>query len=256
TTYVLGGDFAGTGATGDATGVTGTLTYALIRQSDKSLYLSGNFTHKTLNDELMNVSFADREINLGTVAATYDTFKALWIFPLVTSTTLSLTNNRVSFNDPFQEAVNILGADTVGAYTRMNLNHTSTLAFTDRLSLNTNFRAQKSFGKNSTTTDQFALPGWFGTPPSAKGPPADSGYIITTELKYALPAFTRYQHSVGLFTDVGGVWLENPSFTTTQKPFTQLNDVGVGYYASYEYMPTRFLLLKAMVAHTVGNDSG
>src|SRR5262249_9495033 len=51
TTYVLGGDFAGTGATGDATGVTGTLTYALIRQSDKSLYLSGNFTHKTLNDE-------------------------------------------------------------------------------------------------------------------------------------------------------------------------------------------------------------
>jgi hypothetical protein len=52
------------------------------------------------------------------------------------------------------------------------------------------------------------------------------------------------------------VWLENPSFTVTQKPFTQLNDVGIGYYATYEYLPTRFVLLKAMVAHTYGSDGG
>jgi hypothetical protein len=42
----------------------------------------------------------------------------------------------------------------------------------------------------------------------------------------------------------------------TQKAFTQLNDVGVGYYATYEYLPNRFLLLKAHVAHTYGSSSG
>jgi hypothetical protein len=79
---------------------------------------------------------------------------------------------------------------------------------------------------------------------------------VTPELKYALPPIFGYRHAVSLFTDVGGAWLENGSYTTTQKSFTQLNDVGAGYYGTYEYLPGRFLLLKAQVAHTYGSDDG
>lgn len=256
TTYVLGDSFAGLGATGTANGVMGTLTYALIRQGDQSLYLSGNYTHKSLNDELLNISFADRHIDLGTAGVTYDRSGTFWTLPFVTSTTASLTHGRVAFDDPFQLAANIAGADTAGDYTKFNFLHVSTLAFTDKLSLNMNFRAQKSFGKNLDSSEQLGLTGWFGIRSFDEGLAGDSGYIITPELKYALPGFDRYTHSVGLFADSGGVWLENPSFTVTQKPLTQLNDIGLGYYATYEYMPTRFLLLKAMVAHTVGTDGG
>jgi hemolysin activation/secretion protein len=256
TTYVLGGTFAGLGATGTADGVTGTLTYALIRQGDQSLYLWGNVTRKSLNDELQGLSFADRSINLGTAGVTYDRSGALWMLPVTTSTTASLTHGRVDFNDPLQQAANVAGADTLGDYTKFNLTHVSTLAFTDKLSLATNFRFQKSFGKNLDSSEQLGLTGWFGIRSFDEGLSGDTGYIVTPELKYALPAVNRFQHSVGLFTDVGGVWLENPAFTVTQKPFTQLNDVGLGYYATYEYLPTRFLLLKAMAAHTYGSDSG
>jgi hypothetical protein len=35
-----------------------------------------------------------------------------------------------------------------------------------------------------------------------------------------------------------------------------LNDVGLAYYATYEYLRGRALLLKAMVAHTYGSDNG
>jgi hypothetical protein len=59
-----------------------------------------------------------------------------------------------------------------------------------------------------------------------------------------------------LFTDVGGAQLENPQFSTTQKAFTQLNDVGLGYYATYDYLPGRSILLKAQVAHTYGSTGG
>src|SRR5262249_10218775 len=140
--------------------------------------------------------------------------------------------------------------------TKMNLNHVSMLAFTEQLSLTTNFRAQKSFGKNLDSSEQLGLTGWFGIRSFDEGLAGDDGYIVTPELKYALPGLGKLSHSVGLFTDVGGVWLEHPGFTVTQKAFTQLNDVGLGYYATYEYLPAQFLLLKAMVARTYGGNSG
>jgi hypothetical protein len=79
---------------------------------------------------------------------------------------------------------------------------------------------------------------------------------VTPELKYALAGFNGYSHSLGVFTDVGAIWIADPSYTTTQKPYTQLNDVGVGYYATYEYSPGRLLLLKAQVARTYGSNAG
>ena len=56
-----------------------------------------------------------------------------------------------------------------------------------------------------------------------------------------------------MFTDVGAAWLANP-IVILQNSYTELNDVGVGYYAGYDYLPGRSLLLKAMVAWTYGSD--
>jgi hypothetical protein len=55
---------------------------------------------------------------------------------------------------------------------------------------------------------------------------------------------------------VAGGWIENPTYTTTQKPFTEINDVGLAYYATYEYLPGRVTLLKAIVAQTYGSTAG
>ena len=104
-----------------------------------------------------------------------------------------------------------------------------------------------------------SLGGYFGVRSYDEGLSGDSGYLVTPELKYALPAIPGvygYGHAIGVFTDVGAAWLENASYTTTQKSYTQLNDIGLGYYATYEYSPGRSLLLKAQVAHTYGSDNG
>jgi hemolysin activation/secretion protein len=256
TTYTLGGIYKDLNATGTADAVSGTLTYPLIRRRDESLYISANFTHKALNDNILDTSISHRNMDLGTLAVTRDTSGALIGLPLVTSTTFSFTQGKVDFPDPAQRAANIAGVDTAGDFTKINLTFNATLAFSEKLSLSTNLRAQKSLSGNLDSSEQLGLTGYYGVRSYDEGLAGDSGFIVTPELKYALPDISRYRHSLGLFTDVGAVWLENPAFTTLQKASTELNAVGLGYYASFEYSPSRLLLLKAQVAHSYGSNDG
>lgn len=259
TTYALSGVYAATRGTGIADGLSATLTYAMRRQRDDSIYISGNFTQMGLNDKLLGVSFANRTIDLGTAAITRDTAGALIGLPLTTSGTFSFTAGYVNFLDPTEKALNVAGADTAGNYAKLNLSFVATLALAEKLSLSTNLRAQKSLSGNLDSSQQMSLGGYFGVRSYDEGLSGDSGYLVTPELKYALPGIPGvygYGHAVGVFTDVGAAWLENSSYTTTQKSYTQLNDIGLGYYATYEYSPGRSLLLKAMVAHTYGSDNG
>jgi hemolysin activation/secretion protein len=255
-TYSLGGIYRDLNATGTADAISATLTYPLIRRRDDSLYVSGDFTHKALNDNILGVSIANRNMDLGTAAITWDTVGALVDLSLVTSTTLSFTAGTVDFPDPAQKAANIAGADTVGDFQKINLAFTAKLAFTEKLSLSTTINAQKSLSGNLDSSEQLGLTGYYGVRSYDEGLAGDSGYLVTPELKYALPDIQNYRHSIGVFTDVGAVWLENPSFTTLQKGYTQLNAVGLGYYASYEYSPSRRLLLRAQVAHSYGSNDG
>ncbi len=256
TTYVLGGIYESLDATGTADGVTGTLTYALKRQRDESIYLSGNYTYKSLNDNILGVSLAHRTIDVGTAAATRETNGVVFGLPLITSATLSFSAGNVNFPDPAQRALNMLGVNTVGDFSKLNLLLSSTIGLTETLSLSTSFRAQKSLSGNLDSSEQIGLAGAWGVRSFDEGLAGDSGYVLTPELKYALPGFGSYSHSVGLFTDVGEIWIADPSYTTTQKPHTQLSDVGLGYYATYEYSPGRVLLLKAQVAQTYGSNDG
>ncbi|HEY0218466.1 MAG TPA: ShlB/FhaC/HecB family hemolysin secretion/activation protein [Afipia sp.] len=257
TTYVLGGIYQDLDATGTADGVSGTLTYALKRQREESVYLAGGFTHKSLIDNILGVPLANRNMDEGTFSITRDTISAFAGLPLSTNTIFTVTAGNVDFPDPVQRAINALGVNTQGQFAKVNLSFLATLGLSENWSLTTTFKGQKSFnGKNLDSSEQMSLTGFYGVRSFDEGLSGDSGYLFTPELKYALPTFGNYRHSVGVFTDVGGVWIENPTYTTTQLPFTQLNDVGLGYYSTYEYSPNRFLMLKAQVARTYGHVSG
>jgi len=259
TLYTLGGIFRDIGATGTVNGASATLTYAMRRQSDDSIYISGSFTHKALNDKILGISFADRTIELGTAAITRETIGSFIGLPLTTNMGLSLTAGYVNFADPEQKAINAAGPNTAGDYARINLNAIATLALNEQVSLTMNLRAQKSLRGNLDTSEQMLLTGWSGIRSYDEGFNGDSGYVVTPELKYALPdipGLANYHHTAGLFTDVGAAWLEDGSYTVLQRSFTQLNDVGLSYYGNYEYMPQRNLVVRAYVAHTYGSRGG
>ncbi len=256
TTYTLGGIYKDIDATGTADAITATLSYPLRRRQDDSIYISGNFTHKALDDKVLGISLSHRQMDLGTVGITGDTTGAVAGLPLATNAALSYSQGNVNFPDPAQLAANIAGVDTVGNFSKVSLSFIATLALNDRLSFIANARGQKSLSGNLDTSEQLTLTGYYGVRSYDEGLSGDSGYVVTPELRYALPDIKAYRHSVGVFTDVGAAWIENPAYTTTQKGYTQLNDVGLSYNATYEYSARRFLLLKAMVAHTYGSNDG
>jgi hemolysin activation/secretion protein len=256
TTYTLGGIYQSLDGSGTADAIGAALSYPLLRRRDDNIYISSGYIHKKLNDNILGVSIADRNMDVGTVGITRDTVGAFAGLSLVMRTTLSFSGGTVDFPDPAQRALNIAGVDTVGDFAKLDLIFNATLGFTEKLSLTANVRAQKSLSGNLDSSEQLDLTGDLGVRSYDVGLAGDSGYVFTPELKYALPDIPRYRHSVGLFTDVGAAWLENPAFTTLQKGYTQLNAVGLGYYASYEYSPARTLLLKAQVAHSYGSNNG
>lgn len=256
TTYALGGIYQTLGATGTADGESAMLSYALKRTREDSVYLLGGYTHKQLNDNVLGVSIANRLMDLGTFGITRDTFGEIFGHLVTTSTTFTFTAGNVDFQDPIQNAINIAGVNTAGDFQKVTLAFNSVLALADRLSLSSDIRAQKSLSGNLDTSEQLALTGIWGVRSFDEGLAGDSGFMLTPELKYALPDITNYRHSVGVFTDVGAAWIENAAYTTLRKAYTQINDVGLGYYGTYEYLPGRALLLKAMLAQTYGSNDG
>jgi hemolysin activation/secretion protein len=257
TEYKLGGIYRDSRATGEANGFSINVTYPWKRQREESIYLFTNFTHKYLDDKVFGVSTATRYIEVGSLGATYDTLGSIFGLPLVTDTSLSASGGVLRFPNPDERAANKAGIDTAGAFGRVNLNFASTLAMTPDLSLSFTLHAQKAIGRNLDSSEKLSLTGVFGVRSYDEGLAGDSGVVTTPEIRYGLPAGDGYRHSLGLFSDFGAVWLENPGYTITQRGFSPLADIGAGYYATYdlpsfELSPARSLFFKAQVAHSLG----
>lgn len=257
TQYKLGGVYRDSRATGEANGFSINVAYPWKRQREESFYLFTNFTHKYLDDKVFGVSTATRYIEVGTFGATYDTLGSVFDLPIVTDTSLSASGGVLRFPNPDERAANRAGIATAGAFGRVDLSFASTLAITPDLSLSLAVHAQKAIGRNLDSSERLSLTGVFGVRSYDEGLAGDSGVVTTPEIRYGLPADGGYRHSLGLFSDFGAVWLENPGYTITQRGFSPLADIGAGYYATYdlpsfELSPARSLFFKAQVAHSLG----
>jgi len=257
TQYKLGGVYRDSRATGEANGFSINVAYPWKRQREESFYLFTNFTHKYLDDKVFGVSTATRYIEVGTFGATYDTLGSVFDLPIVTDTSLSASGGVLRFPNPDERAANRAGIATAGAFGRVDLSFASTLAITPDLSLSLAVHAQKAIGRNLDSSEKLSLTGVFGVRSYDEGLAGDSGVVTTPEIRYGLPADGGYRHSLGLFSDFGAVWLENPGYTITQRGFSPLADIGAGYYATYdlpsfELSPARSLFFKAQVAHSLG----
>lgn len=256
TTYALGSTYADLDATGVADGISASLLYPFLRSRADSIWGSAVYTYKNLNDETLGVSYAHRKINEGTLGLNRETSGVLpWLnMPVVTSASVAFTFGNVDFPDADQALANLLGADTQGDFSKLTASFVMTVALMEKLSLSVNVRGQKSFTGNLDSSEQFGLTGIFGVRSYYEGLSGDSGWLVTPELKYALPDLYGWHHAVSAFADVGGVALEDGSYTITQPDYVQLGDIGIGYYGNYEYMTGRNLLLRAYLAWSVGGN--
>jgi hemolysin activation/secretion protein len=256
TTYVLGGIYQNLDSTGVADGASATLAYPLRRTRDDSIWLSATYAYKNLNDFTDHISYAHREINEGLLTLNRDANVALFGHAIVTSSSLAFTFGEVFFPQADQFAANLRGAGTAGDFSKLSGSFVATVALADQWSASINARGQLSFTGNLDTSEQFSLTGAYGVRSFFEGLSGDSGWLVTPEIKYALPDVLGWRHAVSAFADGGGAALANGAYTILQPSYVQLADVGLGYYGSYEYSPGRLIQVKAYLAQTVGGAGG
>lgn len=261
TTYKLGDIYQDLDATGTVDTLEATLSYPLIRTHAESLSVAVNLANKRLWDTALGEKIDNKKDNVGTVSLENRANGSLFGFATSTDVVGSLSYGNLEYPNLEQKVANQAGADTVGEFGKLNLALSGQVALTEELSLAAALKGQKAMLRNLDGSEQMALSGPDnGVRSYYEGVLGDNGYFANLTAKYALPQIPEldaYKHSVGLFTDVGRVYLENGAYTS-QRNGVRLSDIGIGYYATFEYWTDRYLIAGVEGVTSVGpnEDSG
>ena len=150
------------------------------------------------------------------------------VFGLISSfdSNLNLTMGRLNQNDE--------DVDT-GRYNKIDFYVSNLLYFNQTFSLNTSLTAQKVLGnKNLDGSEDISLGGAYNVklyPDSEQS--AENGYILNAELFTQLPNISSYTHKIGVFYDMGDVYMQNASQDINFER-KNLQDGGIGYYVDYK----------------------
>ncbi len=234
TNYSLTEEYKDLDAQGTAKTIDASLKYPLIRTRAENLYLTMNVASKDLEDKVDSTSDVTKKdsksITLGT---DYDKTYLLNNFNSSSKISFNVKYGNLSFDDDADKITDEAGADTNGNYSKVNLDILNTIAFTNELSLDTNLKLQYALAnKNLDGSEDISIGGSTGVKLYPDGEvSAENGYVFNAELKYKLPQLNSLNSTVGVFYDRGRAFMAN---NTTAFEAKSLQDVGIGYYASYD----------------------
>jgi hemolysin activation/secretion protein len=154
---------------------------------------------------------------------------------------LGLKNDVARMNDT--------GLNAKGNYTKLSLNSLYSQYLLENTTLQTNLKAQKSFGNNLDSSEDLSVGGSNGVRAYEDSElSGDQGYAISLDLIYALPKVAQINHNTSLFLDHSRIWRNDTTFNTDDN-IRNLNAVGIGYSMNYQNFD-----LKATLAHGFGGE--
>lgn len=155
---------------------------------------------------------------------------------------LTLGNDVATANDT--------SLNSEGTYTKATLDIKHIQYINSLFSLQTAFKAQKSFGKNLDSSEDISVGGSNGVRAYEDSElSGDQGYALSLDLSYQLPAMAQINHSASLFLDHAKVW-KNTDVFNTEENTRILNAVGLGYTMNFKEFD-----MKATYAHAFGGNS-
>jgi hemolysin activation/secretion protein len=154
---------------------------------------------------------------------------------------LGLKNDTARDNDA--------GLNSAGNYTKLTLNAIHSQYLIENTTLQTTFKAQKSFGNNLDSAEDLSVGGSNGVRAYEDSElSGDQGYSLSLDLIYSLPKVAQITHNTSLFFDHAKVWRNDTTFNADENIRT-LNAIGIGYSLSYQNFD-----LKATLAHGFGDE--
>ena len=251
TDYSLAQEYKSLDAYGTSNTLDATLSYPIIRTRLETLKISSTIASKSLNDKQAGVTTNDKDVKSINLALNYMKEQKIFGLNAQINSGATYTYGDLKFVDTASKAADAAGANTQGNYSKLGGYVNISTLLPQELTLQTNLQVQKALGhKNLDGTEDMFIGGSSGVKLFPDGElSAENAILFNIELKRDLPTLGAYSHKLGVFYDAGKASMEDDSKVTTFKSRT-LQDVGLGYYASYNT-----LFAKAQVATVVGNEN-
>jgi hemolysin activation/secretion protein len=234
TTYELGNTYKDLDALGYANNFNIKLSYPYMRLTDKSLILYLNTSCNQTKDEI-RASDVDikKNIYVATLGMQYTTTSLLFNKLVQISLEPSLSIGKLTFMDDKYKQSDEAGANTNGNFSKANLDIKQKIFLAERFEWNNKLTLQYALGnKNLDGSEDLSLGGINGVklyPNSEES--AENGYLFNTEFTYNLPSFYKINSKVGIFYEVGRIYM---SQNVSGQESRTLQDIGLSYYGTYK----------------------
>jgi hemolysin activation/secretion protein len=255
TTYELGSTYKDLDALGYADSYVAKISYPYIRSNNENLEAYLTTSYNKMSDEIQATSTKIKKNTLtAKVGLEYLKYTVIYDKYTQIKITPSLTIGRLSFENDIDKQNDENGANTNGNFSKVNLDLESNIIFNKKLRWKNTVQLQYALGdKNLDGSEDMSIGGVGGVKfyPDAEES-AENGYIFNTELIYSLPGYKEFNSQVGVFYDIGHVYM---SKNTTNEDSRVLQDVGISYYATYKsFFMNAYLAYRVNNVHVTSED--
>jgi len=248
TNYELGSAYGPLDALGYADSFVAKLSYPYIRSNQENLELYIQTSFNKMSDEIQSLSTQTQKNTL-VAALGLDYTKEHTLFGNYSKSGAKsyLTVGRLSFENEADRLSDEEGANTNGNYAKININLENTTALSQKILCKNSLRLQHALAnKNLDGSEDMSIGGIYGVkfyPDSEEN--AENGYIFSTEFLYSMPQWSSIDSQVGIFYDIGQVYMSENFTAETPRA---LQDAGLSLSVSYKEF-----FLKSHLAYKVGD---
>ncbi|HTF95445.1 MAG TPA: POTRA domain-containing protein [Cellvibrio sp.] len=242
--YELGQEFANLDAQGTAKTSGVYAVYPIVRGLNSNIWLTGNFEHRNLEDEVKSVnSIVDKTADVGTIEIFGDVVDAYGGGGYSTWR-ISGVVGSISIDTPSAYVIDQNGPRVDGSYEKLILSVSRLQAITEKTSVSWVLSAQTA-STNLDSSEKFLIGGIYAARSYPQGEGAgDEGWLSNLELRHQLHKSLQ----VAVFYDAGNVEYNHDPYIVGREDIS-LRSLGVSLTGGYEKF-----LGKLTVAWNAGTD--
>lgn len=214
--YRLGGEFAASGASGEAIVTSYTVSYPLLRTRAFNLYGSAGYDDKHLRDDIAgSASYSPRKSDLWNLGINGN-FADTWLGGGANAFSLTHYRGSLGFSNAAAAATDASAANTAGHFAKTLFTWQRQQYVASNLDVTFSFTGQLA-DKNLDSSEKLYLGGTDGVRAFAQGEAAgDQGYKLTGELRWRLPGLSNRANNLYLntFYDYGSVIVNKYAYST------------------------------------------
>ncbi|MBV5320356.1 MAG: hypothetical protein JZU62_01605 [Sulfuricurvum sp.] len=229
------------------------VAYPILKTRAHTQSVQLDYDHKNMKDTSGATGLAtesQKSIDALTFKVSDKRNTSLLNLPGTLNASLGYTIGHLGLKNDNAKATDEAGLNSVGNYTKLTLNALQSQYLVEDTTLQSTFKAQKSFGHNLDSSEDLSVAGSNGVRAYEDSElSGDQGYALSLDLIYNLPKIDQVSHNTSLFLDHARIW-KNTTIFNTEDNIRNLNALGVGYSLNFQNFD-----LKATLAHGFGSES-